>query len=170
MPPRKTRLQRVPLQRTTELPRGGDLSRGNGMERRQAEKRRTLRDAGFPPVVRRLIKKRDKWCAGCGINVAGIPFSIQHRAARGMGGTSRPEASTAVNGCLLCGSATTPGSCHQKAESRDPEMHRRGLWLWSWQNPAEVPVGYATPEGLAWFLLEADGGRTPVDEPEASAA
>jgi 5-methylcytosine-specific restriction protein A len=180
MPPRKSRLSRVPLQRTTELPWGGNLSRGAGTGRTvplspvsgkpAAGKQTTPRDTGFSPAVSRLIKARDKWCAGCGINVTGIPYSIQHRVARGMGGTSRAEIGSPVNGALLCGTATTPSGCHLACEQRDPEMRRRGLWLPSWVNPAEVPVGYATPDGLAWFLLNPDGSLTEVDEPEEVAA
>ena len=129
------------------------------------------RDTGPSPAIRRLVRKRDGGqCAGCGVNVTGIPFSIQHIIARGMGGTSRPDANSPGHLVLLCGSANTPGSCHLLCEQRDTEMHRRGLWLNSWESAAGRPVGYATPDGLAWFLLNPDGSRTAVDESEVTAA
>jgi hypothetical protein len=118
--------------------------------------------------VRRLVHKRDVNCAGCGRSVAGIPRSIQHRVARGMGGSSRPEANAVERLVLLCGSATTPGSCHLACEERDPVMHDRGLWLWSWEDPASVPVEYATPDGPVRYLLLPDGSRRRVEEVAAA--
>jgi hypothetical protein len=109
-------------------------------------------------------------CAACGLNVNGIPYSLQHRVARGMGGTSRPEANSPERLVLLCGSATTPGSCHLACEQRDPSMHARGLWLNSWQDPAIAPVAYASPDGPEWWFLLPDGTRKRTAEPEGAAA
>jgi hypothetical protein len=127
------------------------------------------RDTGPSQAVRRLVLRRDSFaCAGCGKSVAGIDYSIQHRIARGMGGTSRAEANSPANLVLLCGSATTPDSCHLACEDRKTAMRRRGLWLKSTEVPALVPVEYATPGGPVRYFLLPDGGRRRV-ESEAAA-
>jgi 5-methylcytosine-specific restriction endonuclease McrA len=127
------------------------------------------RDTGPSAQTRAMVYARDLGCcAGCGKAVKDIPHSIQHRVARGMGGTSRPEANSFENLVVLCGDATTPGGCHLKAEERDDEMHDRGLWLESWERPDLVAVAYATPYGHDEFWLTDDGARTA--EPPAEVA
>jgi hypothetical protein len=121
--------------------------------------------------VRRIVLKRDGYmCAGCGKSVVGIDYSLQHRGARGMGGTSRAEVNSPVNLVLLCGSATTPGSCHLACEDRKDAMRKRGLWLKAAEGPALVPVEYATPDGPVRYYLLPDGSRRRVEAEEASAA
>jgi 5-methylcytosine-specific restriction endonuclease McrA len=94
------------------------------------------------------VYERDNWqCAACGISVASGWKSVQHRVARGVSGSNELQ-----NLVLLCGSATT--GCHLKCEQRDAEMHRRGFWLPSWENPAVVPV--IRYDGLS-VMLAADG-------------
>ncbi len=126
---------------------------------------RTARDTGPAAKVRALVLARDGGkCAGCGVLVTGGPYSIQHRVARGMGGTSRPGANSPERLVLLCGSAVT--GCHGLAESRNPVMHERGLWLYSWEDPAAAPVTYATPVGLTQFWLLPDGSKSARRLPE----
>lgn len=105
----------------------------------------------FTPAQRQVIYERDNWqCQCCGISVKSMSWrSIQHRLARGQGGQS-----TLDNGVTLCGSATSPG-CHRRAENRDAEMVTRGFVVWSWQDPAEIPVERWDHE-LIWLLP--DGG------------
>jgi hypothetical protein len=55
-----------------------------------------------------------------------------------MGGDKRPEASTAANALLLCGSGTT--GCHGWVESHRVESRELGLLLFRTENPADVPV------------------------------
>jgi hypothetical protein len=76
-------------------------------------------------------------------------WSIQHRLARGQGGTN-----TLPNMVTLCGSATSPG-CHWLCEQRDEDMLSRGLWLRSHQDPAKEPV--VLWDGTAVYLTS-DGG------------
>lgn len=76
-----------------------------------------------------------------------------------MGGRTDPAANNPSNLILLCGSATTPGACHTFAESRSEEARIAGLWVPSWQNPADVPVLHAA---YGPVLLGDDGGVTPV--------
>jgi hypothetical protein len=118
-------------------------------------------DTGPSRDVRVLVMERDnRCCQGCGTSVLGRPYSIQHRDARGMGGTSDPAANSPSNLVLLCGSATTPGSCHLACEERDPVMHKRGFWLKRGEDPERVPVMIAGPGYLIAAWLLPDGTRT----------
>jgi hypothetical protein len=104
--------------------------------------------------TRALVLARDNWqCVGCGQSVGGdwSWWSLQHRVARGVGGGN-----TAENLVTLCGSATSRG-CHLLCEQRNPEMHERGLWLRSDEDPAEVPIVVLTPDGGYTRWLTPDG-------------
>lgn len=87
-------------------------------------------------ATRDLVLARDDWtCLGCGQSVLAMRWwSLQHRKARGQGGSNGPE-----NLCTLCGSATSAG-CHFLCEQRDSEMQARGLWVPSWNDPATTAV------------------------------
>lgn len=52
--------------------------------------------------------------------------SIQHRLARGMGGTSREDVHDVRDLLVFCGHGTT--GCHWWVEDRRPGMEERGLW------------------------------------------
>jgi hypothetical protein len=92
--------------------------------------------ADLPPQLRSTVRLRDNGqCASCGIAISQGWYSVQHRKARGVGGTN--DLSNLV---LLCGSATSPG-CHRKCEDRDLDMRERGFWIPSWGGePAEIPI------------------------------
>ena len=137
------------------------MKRGKALVRRtplrtSREKRTGRRDTGPDRTTRELVLERDDWrCACCGASVWGRPFSRQHRDARGMGGTSRPEANSPVNLIVLCGSATSPGGCHLACEQRDQRLNELGFWLKHGQDPATTPVAHAV---YGWVLLLPDGG------------
>jgi 5-methylcytosine-specific restriction protein A len=115
-------------------------------------------DTGPDRNTKTLVKERDDWtCVSCGNPITGL-FSIQHRVARGQGGTSNPAINSPANLILLCGSATSPG-CHLRAESRDSEMHARGFWLNHHEDPAAFPVAHSVH---GWVLLLEDGGVEPI--------
>jgi hypothetical protein len=160
-----------PLSRGTKgLARTAGLSRGTGIPRGE-RKRKPARDTGPSAKVRALVLARDGYaCIGCGKGILERPYSLQHRVARGMGGTSQAHASSPVNLIVLCGSATSPGGCHLLAERRDPVMHERGLWLNSWENPAEVPVMTASRHGGSATLWLAHDGTYSTAPPEEAAA
>ena len=104
------------------------------------------------PKTRGLVLARDNHtCAGCGKPVGGAYtwWSLQHRVARGVGGQNTPE-----NLISLCGSATSRG-CHLACEQRSADMHDRGLWLASYEDPALRPVTYWDGR-VAW--LTSQGG------------
>lgn len=99
------------------------------------------RDTGPDRTTRDLCAERDLYaCVRCGRQLLTGPKSLQHRLARGLGGTSNAALSRPSNLIWLCGSATTPGGCHLAAESRSEETRIGGWWVPSWQNPADVPV------------------------------
>ena len=136
---------------------------------RTARKRKPMRDTGPSQAVRRLILEREGMrCAACRDSVTSGWFSIQHRHARGMGGTADPAANLPANLVLLCGSAVT--GCHGLAESRDPDMHARGFWLYSWEDPAAVPVILAGERGSGVTAWLDNAGQYSFTEPEQAAA
>ena len=158
-----------PLEARTGLRAGAGLARPPATALGRPEKpRKAPRDTGPSQKTRGLCLARDGWqCAGCGKPAGGAYtwWSLQHRKARGVGGSSTPE-----NLVVLCGSATSPG-CHRLCEDRDAGAHRRGLWVSSDEDPAAVPVCYQDGHGGEfWALLEPDGSLVIVDTPEGSAA
>lgn len=117
-------------------------------------------DTGPDRGTRELVLERDDYrCASCSIPILGKPYSLQHRNARGMGGTSNPAANSPANLITLCGSATSPGGCHLLCEQRDREMHALGFWLENGQDPAATPVLHAVH---GWVLLSPDGEVWPI--------
>jgi 5-methylcytosine-specific restriction endonuclease McrA len=115
-------------------------------------------DTGPDKNTRALTLERDDWtCAACGNPIVGSDYSLQHRIARGDGGSSDPAINSPANLITLCGNALT--KCHGKAESRDREMQRNGFWLEHWQKPAFEPVKHAVH---GWVLLREDGGYDPT--------
>lgn len=118
------------------------------------------RDTGPGRATRELVMDREGYCcAWCGRQLLTGPRSIQHRVARQMGGRPDAEANRPSNLLLLCGTATTPGGCHLWAEQRSEEARVAGLWVPSWQDPAEVPVLHSQ-YGLC--LLTDDGTVIPL--------
>jgi hypothetical protein len=89
---------------------------------------------GFSPRVRKLVRTRagngyaeQACCESCGIWLGEHGGQIQHRVARGQGGSKDPVINGPANATLMCG---TPFSgCHGLAESRKPEhrMEDRGF-------------------------------------------
>lgn len=110
-------------------------------------------------TVRLAVIRRDGGrCVICGALVAdpesGEPyaqFSLQHRRARGMGGTHHPIANDPVNLILLDGTGTT--GCHGRVESERDWGRLMGYAVPQWRNPAEVPVRHWF-HGWAWLTPE----------------
>jgi len=124
-----------------------------------AAKGSAARDTGPDTLTRAVVCNRDgNCCAACGKAVpAGSWRSIQHRVARGHGGTN-----DTFNLILLCGSATSPG-CHRICEDRDEHMHGQGFWLESWQDPRAEPVMIHTADGGVTAWLTDDGEYSGVN-------
>lgn len=126
--------------------------------------RKSPRYTGPNNLTRLAVLKRDGLqCVRCGCPAgpeAG-PYSIQHRIARGVGGTNIIQ-----NLLLLCGSATT--LCHGAVESKsDPHDLARGYRLESWQDPAAEPVMIVTsPDGGGITVWLSDDGEYLLEQPE----
>lgn len=134
--------------------------------RRPGPARKPPRDTGPSDAMRQRVYIRDAWsCVACGRNLETVTWrSIQHRVARGVGGGN-----TFPNLILLCGSATSAG-CHRKAEDRDPDMHAKGYWLRSHEDPATTPILLVTEFTERWVLPTADGTYADYDPEEAPVA
>jgi len=111
-----------------------------------------MTNGAFPREVREAVHARDQWCAGCGTSTG---LTIQHRRARGMGGTTRDATATAANGLLLCGSGTT--GCHGWTEDHPALAALLGWRVDQREDPATVPVWRAGPLGGDWSILADDG-------------
>lgn len=111
---------------------------------------------------RRRVMERDHYaCLECGE----LATEVQHRVARGMGGTADPRIAFGLpNGVSLCARS------HRLAEARDPGMYARGFWRWRGEDPARVPVHAFAEYGyeLLWLLPNGETARTsPFEEAAA---
>lgn len=92
-------------------------------------------------AVRRQVIERDgNRCQWCGRHVqtdAGW-YSLQHRRARGMGGSRRASTDAPANLVLVCGTGTT--ECHGYIEAHPGEAAARGFRVSSSTDPARVPI------------------------------
>lgn len=116
---------------------------------------------GPAPAVVRTVWDRDQGsCARCGRGLSfegrGREWSVQHRTARGAGGSKQAWVNQPANLVVLCGDGTT--GCHGHVEANRTEAEyagytvRRGI-----HGPAEIPVKHAL-FGVV-FLLD-DGNWT----------
>ncbi|MBO0813854.1 MAG: hypothetical protein J2P30_01670 [Actinobacteria bacterium] len=155
--------RRVPLSRRTPMAPGRPLARHS---RKAAEKpRKPARRTGFPPAVRQAVRERARLrCEGCGTWLGDHDGELQHRVARGRGGSRRPVISSVVNALLLC------HVCHMLAESRDRHSHEAGLWLWSWQDPAAEPVLLQSAWRNGSKVWLTPDGRYSTEPPEGVSA
>jgi hypothetical protein len=132
---------------------------------------RSSRDAGPSARVRRLVFARAFGCCeSCGASVIGRPYAIQPRVERGPGETSRAGAGALWNFSLLCGSAASPGGCHLRWELGDPDMHDRGVWLWSWESPRHAPIRLRHPDGSRIPVWLNDEGTYDFEAPPGGPA
>ena len=173
------------LQRTTSLARSSRLRTVPGVtEVKSAAARRSRPGAGeFSPEVKLQCRTRagngcadDARCECCGCFLGRYGGQVQHRLARGIGGSKDPLVRSLANAALLCGTSVTP-SCHGDAESRDPErdMEAKGFVIRHGTgpdfDPRYVPVMLASPFGsrqMAW--LSADGPEYLFQRPELELA
>lgn len=118
----------------------------------------------FTPAARAAVHTAfDGRCAGCGTT---SPLTIQHRIARGMGGTSRSELGAAVNGILLCGSGTT--GCHGWTEHNPVHAGLLGWRLPHWGDPEDEPFWTNGGGWRAWVLEDGVPLTVYVDEGDLS--
>lgn len=115
--PGKGGLARSPLVRRAPMPRTQPPC-----PEKPAPKRKP-RPAGRTPMpawLAAFVLERAEWmCDRCARPLSELGFSRQHRRAHGMGGRAGGELHTPANVVVLCGSATTPGGCHNRAENAE---------------------------------------------------
>lgn len=149
-------VRRTPLKPTEGIQTARALKRG---EKRTPTKQR---DTGPSADTRRQVMQRaNHCCERCGKAVRS-DYSIHHRKPRGMGGTRDPEINSPANLLLLCGSATSPDGCHTAVERFRASAVTTGFVVRQSTDPESVPVKMRD----GWWLLKADGTRTPTTRPE----
>jgi hypothetical protein len=135
------------LKRNVELKRTGFKPRvestafkakagaGRGLKRTDTTK--SPRYTGPTKKMRDAVLLRDDYaCQRCGRDVRNCPYSLQHRLPRGRGGKN-----TMANLVTVCGSATTPGMCHDWMENHERAQARIDGWLVpSDTSPEDWPV------------------------------
>lgn len=161
--------------RSSGLARGGPLARGAPLERgepmnRTPMKRKpadnNLSGDEWAEVFRLLLVRSGgrceggtPWCVAPAGYVEGMPrgqVSIQHRRARGTGGTALAETHTLANLLLLCGTGTSR-ACHGWVENKErAAAEKRGLWVrHEYEDGVLVPVDrypLVLPSGRRVFL------------------
>lgn len=97
----------------------------------------TVTSSKVPARIREAALCRDgRCCQRCGVSLYGRDYSLQHRDARGMGGSKLKH--TLANLVALCGTATT--GCHGHVESERTESVRDGWSVPNGVTPEEWPV------------------------------
>lgn len=153
MPPRSIPLPRSPLGRSAWLPSSATRT---PRPRPVAATRR--RDTGFSAATRLAIRTRAgngdpsaALCEATGVFLGERGGEIQHRRARGRGGSRDPLTNSAANGALLSREA------HALAEARDERMRAEGWWIPSWVSPLDEPVLLHCADGGLTVWLSEDG-------------
>lgn len=113
--------------------------------RMAAGKAKRPADTGFDKATVEAILERDGYscarCSGALWGERGFDYSIQHRRARGAGGTQRPDTNAIHNGIALCGSGTT--GCHGWVEGHRTEAEDNGWAVDQNGDPLKVAVNHA---------------------------
>lgn len=125
---------------------------------------------------RHVVIARDQGrCVCCGVEVCDPEtftpwrqFSLQHRRARGAGGSKDPVTNSSVNLIVLCGTGTT--ECHGWVELHRVEAQHVGFAVAQWQDPELVPVqhwlygpAFVTPTGWVPIGGDAEGLRVAAE-------
>lgn len=120
-----------------------------------------------PKTRREVIARDESLCGWCGLYVdtASGLYSLQHRRARGMGGSKRISTDAHANLVLLHGTGTT--GCHGYIEAHRDEARERGFNLTQQLDPASVPIGLKFDGVPAWALYDNLAGRRFITETAA---
>lgn len=151
-----------------ELPRRRNpLPRTSSREARPKPARRSRGRAPMPTWLADFVLERAGYrCDRCARHIDEIGFSRQHRRAHGMGGRAGAQLHTPGNVVVLCGSATTPGGCHNLAENvARAQCEQEG---WVIRGELIVPEQHpALRHGVRWEIPTATGWL-PAEEGKAA--
>lgn len=163
-------LANAPLQRKAVLPAdrfARSKLQGNQAGHRQPSKPKRSTTGPSDAVVLQ-VAQRDEWscvrCGGACHGRRGVDWSVQHRRARGMGGTRRSDANEPQNLILLCGSATT--GCHGWVESNRQAALSNGWAVKSNSDPMQAPVLH-WQRGLIFLRTDSSWSSRPHIAKEA---
>lgn len=119
----------------------------------------TRRKTGFPPATLALIEARSNGLCEVGLSgCAGGAVEVQHRRARGAGGSRRPETNAASNGLGVC------RSCHAHIEGNLEVARVRG---WSVRQSVGQPGLVPVLRLGVYVLLDDEGGWVEVEGPSS---
>jgi hypothetical protein len=117
------------------------------------------RDTGPSRAVRDVVLARDGHaCVCCGRDISAGMYSLQHRRARGAGGSAREDTNRPANLVTLCGHATSPDGCHARVESQPTWAHVRGYRVDQGRDPAAAPLWWhgelvlLAHDGTVWLV------------------
>ena len=171
---RKTGLTPVPFPSgSTRLDRNVPLGRitGSGAGKSPAAGRAPRKATGFSRAVKLAVRTRagdgdpdNARCEATGVWLGRYGGEIQHRRARGMGGTSDPVTNSIVNAVLLSKEA------HRLAESRDEGMNAEGFWLRNGEDPALTPILLHSQNGSGMTVYLGEDGLYHEQAPGEVAA
>lgn len=144
-------------QRTKPMPRTALKSKADaGTSLKRTGTTKPPRYTGPTKKMREAVLVRDKYtCQRCGRDITRQPYSLQHLLPRGRGGKN-----TMRNLVTVCGSATTPGMCHDFIEHQQRYQATWEGWLVpNGVNPDDWPVKrfgqqYAKPGADGWTPAE----------------
>lgn len=133
------------------------------------------RETGFPAAVKLAVRKRagpgemdEARCEACGKHLGRYGGEIQHRLARGAGGSRSTIVNGISNAALLCREE------HALAESRDEGMRLAGWWIRSGNGPGHdprfVPVTLMSATGEPVTAWLAEDGTYSSAPPKALAS
>jgi hypothetical protein len=132
-----------------------------------AAKRSAPRETGFSTATKALVRLRAGYrCEACAIWLGEHGGQVQHRVARGIGGSRRRNKPS--NAALLCG--TPQSGDHGRCEERDPHMNAAGFWLASWQDPKAEPIMLHDLSGGGMTVWLDDEGGYLTEPPIRDAA
>ena len=115
---------------------------------------------GPTPAIRRQVIARDlSTCQWCGRHVRTESgwYSLQHRRARGMGGSRDAATNLPANLLLVCGTGTT--ECHGWIEAQPAQAIGRGFRISAAAVPSRIP--FVDWTGREWRLTD-DGEKVPA--------
>lgn len=108
----------------------------------------------FSDKTRRIVHQRaGSCCERCGRSIVNIPAEMDHRRAKGMGGSLRKSTHSPANASLLC------ADCHRWKHANPNKAADSGWHVRQWESPETVPLIDAFGNR---FLFEMDGSRVDL--------